>query len=252
MFGKKLNFQLDATKLQYRNNMINYIFDIDGTLTQSRLPINPQFEVFYKNWIKGKNVYLVTGSDKEKTIEQIGEEIWSSVKRVYQSCGNQVWEKGILIRQKDFTLNIDIKNLLLQQLENSKWKEKFGNHLEERIGLVNFSIIGRNCPQNKREEYYEWDQKNHERIKICEMIMNKFPNVEASIGGQISIDIYQKGCNKAQVLEDILDPIYFFGDKMELGGNDYPIAHSLKQNNKNYKLFKVNNPDETWDFLKKI
>tara|TARA_B100000902_G_C27086339_1_gene801515 strand:+ start:125 stop:826 length:702 start_codon:yes stop_codon:yes gene_type:complete len=232
--------------------MINYIFDIDGTLTPSRLRIDSDFEIFFKNWIKNKNVYLVTGSDKEKTIEQIGEDIWSAVKRVYQSCGNQVWEQGTLITQKDFTLNNDIKSLLLEQLKNSEWEEKFGNHLEERVGLVNFSIIGRNCPQNKREEYYKWDQQNHERIKICQVIMDEFPNIEASIGGQISIDIYQKGCNKAQVLKDINDPIYFFGDKMEEGGNDFPIAHSLIKNNRNYKLFKVTNPTETWDFLKDL
>ena len=71
--------------------MINYIFDIDGTLTPSRLPINKEFRVFFLNWLKNKKVYLVTGSDKDKTIEQIGFEIWSSVKRVYQSCGNQIW-----------------------------------------------------------------------------------------------------------------------------------------------------------------
>ena len=51
--------------------MKNYIFDIDGTLTPSRLPINKNFEIFFINWMKEKNVYLVTGSDKEKTIEQI-------------------------------------------------------------------------------------------------------------------------------------------------------------------------------------
>ena len=50
--------------------MINYIFDIDGTLTPSRLPIDPDFEIFFQKWLVNKNVYLVTGSDKEKTIEQ--------------------------------------------------------------------------------------------------------------------------------------------------------------------------------------
>ena len=52
--------------------MINYMFDIDGTLTPSRLPIDKDFEVFLKQWILNKQTYLVTGSDKEKTIEQIG------------------------------------------------------------------------------------------------------------------------------------------------------------------------------------
>ena len=64
--------------------------------------------------------------------------------------------------------------------------------------------------------------------------MQKFPNTEASVGGQISIDIYEKGANKAQILNEINDPIYFFGDKMEEGGNDYPIAERLKKENRKH------------------
>ena len=82
--------------------------------------------------------------------------------------------------------------------------------------------------------------------------MDLFPNIEASVGGQISIDIYQKGGNKAQVLNDISDPICFFGDKMEAGGNDYPIAERLIAEKREHTLFKVKNPNETWDLLKKI
>ena len=232
--------------------MKNYIFDIDGTLTPSRLPINENFELFFINWIKNKNVYLVTGSDKEKTIEQIGEKIWNSVNTVYQSCGNQVWKNGKLLKQNEFHLSKEMKLELNNLLNNSSWVEKFGNHFEQRVGLVNFSTIGRNCPQKKREEYYTWDNKHQERIQICEKIMSIFPNIEAAIGGQISIDIYEKGCNKAQVLDDINGEIYFFGDKMEKGGNDYPIAHRLEQDKRIYTLFKVKNPDETWNILKKL
>jgi phosphomannomutase len=77
---------------------MNYIFDIDGTLTPSRLRIDPEFEIFFLEWMKNKNVYLVTGSDKDKTIEQVGEKIWTNAKRAYQSCGNAVYENGELIR----------------------------------------------------------------------------------------------------------------------------------------------------------
>ena len=232
--------------------MINYLFDIDGTLTPSRLPIKKEFEIFFLNWLKNKNVYLVTGSDKDKTIEQIGLEIWKSVKKVYQSCGNQVWEKGKLINERDFFLTSEINLTLNNFLNNSNWVEKFGNHFEQRVGLVNFSTIGRNCSQEKREEYYNWDKQTKERIKICEFIMEKYPDIEASVGGQISIDIYQKGKNKSQVLDEIKGEIYFFGDRIDKGGNDYPIAERLQNEKRAHKLFKVQNPDETWEFLKKL
>ena len=82
------------------------MFDIDGTLTPSRLPIDSNFLLFFTKWIKNRKVYLVTGSDKQKTIEQIGFEIWHSVNRVYQSCGNQVWEKGQLIKESHFIVRL--------------------------------------------------------------------------------------------------------------------------------------------------
>ena len=91
---------------------MNYLFDVDGTLTPSRLPIDKDFEQFFLKWMKDKDVYLVTGSDKEKTIEQIGINIWENVNKVYQSCGNQIWQKGQLIRESSFSLNDNVKHEL--------------------------------------------------------------------------------------------------------------------------------------------
>ena len=69
---------------------------------------------------------------------------------------------------------------------------------------------------------------------------------------QRAIDIYEKGKNKAQVLDEIKGSISFFGDKMDIGGNDYPIAERLATEKRKYNLFKVKNPKETWDILKNI
>ena len=225
---------------------MNYLFDIDGTLTPSRLKIDPKFEKFFLDWMKDKNVYLVTGSDKDKTIEQIGEKIWNSVNRAYQSCGNAVYEGGELIRKNSFTLPPDLRKLLLEFVQWSDCPQLFDNHIEERIGLVNFSTIGRTCPQEAREEYYLWDRKSKEREIICERIESMFPDLEASVGGQISIDIYIKGQNKAQVLEEVGGPITFFGDKCKPGGNDYPIVQNLKD----YGIYyDVKDWKETWEIL---
>ena len=71
----------------------------------------------------------------------------------------------------------------------SDWKHHHGNHIEERIGLVNYSTIGRNCDQSSRNAYYDWDQLKGERKLFCKMIEDTFPHLEASIGGEISIDI---------------------------------------------------------------
>ena len=228
---------------------MNYLFDVDGTLTPSRLPIDKNFEQFFLNWIKDKNVYLVTGSDKDKTIEQVGEKIWLNVTRAYQSCGNAVYEKGKLIRQSDFKLDVELQRMLFTLKACSDWKHHHGNHIEERIGLVNYSTIGRNCDQSSRNAYYAWDQLKGERKLFCKMIEDTFPHLEASIGGEISIDIYPKGQNKAQVLNDLKGPIIFFGDRCEPGGNDYPIALRIEDE---HIVHNVKNWEETYKILGEI
>ena len=50
----------------------HFIFDVDGTLTPSRGEINPAFKAFLMEFAQRNKVYLVTGSDKPKTVEQIG------------------------------------------------------------------------------------------------------------------------------------------------------------------------------------
>ena len=234
---------------------MNYLFDIDGTLTPSRLPIDKEFETFFLEWMKGKDVYLVTGSDKDKTIEQVGEKIWTNAKRAYQSCGNAVYESGELIERKDFIPPKDLINMLYDFLKATDWQHHHGNHIEERIGLLNYSTVGRNCDQSSRNAYYHWDSISGERSMLCKMIEEEWPDLEATVGGEISIDIYPKGQNKAQVLKDILGPVTLFGDKCQPGGNDYPLVQRLGQLNDEINLsctiHEVKDYRETWDILKR-
>ena len=227
----------------------NYVFDVDGTLTPSRLPIDKEFETFFLKWMDGKNVYLVTGSDKDKTVEQVGEKIWNKCTRVYQSCGNAVYENGKLIRENKFKLEPELNFILIESLVQSKVPMRYGNHIEERPGLINFSTIGRNCTQKARDLYATWDDKHKERERICKRINTQLPKLEASIGGQISIDIHPKGQDKSQILKDLEGEIMFFGDKCEPGGNDYSIVEKIKDK---HIVHKVKNWESTKAILVNI
>ena len=72
----------------FKNMNRKYIFDVDGTLTPSRGKIDPEFLEFFNEFIKENKVYLATGSDAPKTIEQIGQDLFNSVERVYNCSGN--------------------------------------------------------------------------------------------------------------------------------------------------------------------
>ena len=61
--------------------MHKFIFDVDGTITPSRGQINLEFKTFFNTFCSTNDVYLITGSDKEKTIEQIGNKLFQKAKK---------------------------------------------------------------------------------------------------------------------------------------------------------------------------
>jgi phosphomannomutase len=207
---------------------IKYIFDIDGTLTPARKHIDPDFADFFQKFCKTNLVYFVTGSDKPKTLEQIGESLFDSAQLSFNCAGNEVWSKDKLLYSSDWRPEQEVFDYLEQLLEKSSFPYKAGRHIEIRKGMVNFSIAGRNCSFEQRELYKEWDQKHHERRQFYEQIKNKFDYIDVYIGGETGLDIFRKGYGKAQTIAKIrtdkTDEIHYYGDQIFPGGNDYDAA----------------------------
>ena len=65
-----------------------FLFDVDGTLTPTRELINKEFSKFFYKFCKNNEVYIVTGSDRAKTVYQLGETLYNKAKRVYQCSGS--------------------------------------------------------------------------------------------------------------------------------------------------------------------
>lgn len=229
---------------------IKYVFDVDGTLTPSRGKIDPEFEKFFYDFCKLNDVYLVTGSDKDKTVEQIGDVLFGMAKVVYNCSGNDVWSAGVNVRTNNWTLPTELRNDLESWLQDSSFVLRTGNHIEERPGCVNFSIVGRNCTLGERKLYIKHDLTNKERETIATQISSKFPSITATVGGETGIDIYPTGFDKGQVYYEFNehDYIVFFGDRTEPSGNDYPLA--IKIQPEKGEVHQVNGWKNTWELLK--
>ena len=210
--------------------MKKFIFDVDGTLTPSRQQMDFKFMCFMIKFCCTYDVYLVTGSDREKTVEQVGLDVYNRSIRVYNCSGADVYEKDINVYKSDWKIPEEVEKFLQDELDYSQFPIRCGNHIETRPGGINFSILGRgegvNLPD--REEYVKWDRNTGERIFIADRLKNQFSDLNVQIGGQTGLDISDN--DKSQILRDFNseDEIYFFGDMMEEGQNDYPLAKALK------------------------
>jgi phosphomannomutase len=231
--------------------MNRFVFDVDGTLTPSRQTIDPQFKEWFKSFISNNKVWLVTGSDYPKTVEQLGADITERVVTCYNCSGNDVWHQGKRVNAKSFEAPQELYNLMEGWLQSSPFKLRTGNHIENRMGTINFSIVGRNCTLEERKQYVQHDLNNRERETIAFQINSEFPNITATVGGETGIDIYRTGCDKSQILDDFDKKIttYFFGDKCEPGGNDWPLAKALKTQGYGGASFNVKDWRDTWERL---
>ncbi len=235
-----------------------FAFDVDGTLTPSRQRIDPNFEQWFIQWMsfvqeKGHSVLLVTGSDYDKTVEQLGSTITESVDYCCNCLGNHVLRSGKLIESYTFTPSKSLIDFLTKELESSSYSERYGNHIEHRGSMINFSIVGRNAKGDQRLRYYEWDKLSCERLSIAEKINHLFPEVSAQAGGETGIDIIPKGRDKRQVIKYTGDQkVLFFGDRLDDGGNDKPLADAILSADNSSEAFHIKSWQETWEILKDI
>ena len=223
-----------------------YIFDMDGTLTPSRREMTSDFEKFFARWANRNTFFLVSGSNLEKIKEQVPQYIIDFSEGVFTCGGNQLWLNGELSYSHEFNPSDDLLSFLKKELENSKYPLRTGNHIEDRGSMLNFSIIGRDCSLEERLDYFQYDSKKKERENIVNKIINRWDNLDAVIGGQISIDITPKGMNKSQVLNEVkkfyADEEYIFiGDRTMDGGNDYPLA-KIMNDTENCSVYQAGEP----------
>ena len=198
------------------------------------------------------DVYLVTGSDRAKTVEQIGLDVYNRSIRVYNCSGADVYEKDANVYKSNWKISEEVEKFLQDELDFSQFPVRCGNHIETRPGGINFSILGRgegvNLPD--REEYVKWDRNTGERILIADRLKNQFPDLNVQIGGQTGLDISDN--DKSQILRDFNpeDELVFFGDMMKEGQNDYPLAQAV--DNLGGTNYSVNGWQDTYSKLKDI
>ena len=212
--------------------MKKFIFDVDGTLTPSRQRIDEEFLSFFFRFTFDNDVYLVTGSDRAKTLDQVTPELYDNCERVYNCSGSDVYEGDTNVYRSEWELPWDVERFLFDELDYSQFPIRNGNHIERRPGGVNFSILGRHVdPFLGRKEYMRWDKDTDERTVIADRLRSNFPGLSVALGGQTGIDIGPYGSDKSQILRDFdeSDDIHFFGDRMEKGGNDYSLAEAVKK-----------------------
>ena len=238
------------------------LFDVDGTLTESRKIVKKNMidTLIKLKKIENLDIAIVGGSNLEKQNEQLGEHNLKLFDYVFSENGLVAFKNNELFHSQSIINVIGEKsykilvNICMEAIIKCDSPKKRGTFIELRTGMVNISPIGRSCSQEERNEFYQLDLIHKYREEMIKYISNKWKiyqyesedeiiDLSFSIGGQISIDIFPEGWDKTYCLKFIkekYEKYIFFGDKTMKGGNDYEIFnHSLTIG------YTVQNPEDT-------
>lgn len=222
-------------------------FDLDGTLTASKSPITDSMAELVISLLGKYQVCVMSGGKFEQFQQQFLAHLKTEPEKlkklhIMPTCGTRYykfdrgdWQK---IYAEDFTPSQKEKiiNALNQGIDHFVYREKktWGDIIEDRGSQITFSALGQDIVANLGDEGVrlkeEWDPTVEKKRKLRDYVAKLIPEFEVRIGGGTSIDITKPGIDKAYGMKKLVEllgiskeEIFFIGDRLAEGGNDYPV-----------------------------
>ena len=244
-------------------------FDLDGTLAPSKTRMSDQMAVTLSQLLETYQLCVISGGKFGQFQLQVldalkvGDSELSKL-HLMPACGTQYYryENGWQeVYAENFTEDQkrQVYEALEQGIEATGLHEAttYGPIIEDRGSQITFSALGQDIASELGEEGIrlkeEWDADGTKKERLRAYLATLIPEFEIRAGGTTSIDITKPGIDKAYGIGKLIemlgiakDEVLFFGDKMQPGGNDYPVkAYGVDSR-------EVLSPEDTLTMLKNL
>lgn len=218
-------------------------FDLDDTLAITKSPISDRMSEILVRLLEHYDVCIISGGNFEQFKKQVVDRLEAPAHKLNRmhlmpTCGTRYYRYDEL--KSDWALQYaeDLtgtqKKKVIEVLEKvSKelglWVENpAGEIIEDRGSQITMSALGQ---QAKPEDKYAWAEKFADvRPVLRDRAAELLPDLEVRIGGTTSTDVTLIGIDKAYGMKKLIEAIdvsqeeiLFVGDKLDEGGNDYPV-----------------------------
>ena len=216
-------------------------FDLDDTLAPSKSAIDPRIVGLLRALLERVSVAIISGGNepqfRSQVIAQLSDTAPDQLARLHllPTCGTRylrhdgkdfvtVYAHDLPDEQKDAAMRA-----LREEAERlGFWEQNpWGDILEDRGSQITFSALGQQAPG---EAKHGWDPTGTKRSQLRDAVAARLPHLEVRSGGSTSIDITRAGIDKAYGMTALaehtgipLSDMLFYGDRLDEGGNDYPV-----------------------------
>ncbi|MFJ1671389.1 HAD-IIB family hydrolase [Streptomyces bottropensis] len=215
-------------------------FDLDDTLAVSKSQIDSRMAILLTQLLERVEVCIISGGRFEQFEAQVLRhlQIDAPVRErlhLMPTCGTRYYrwtqENWGQVYAEDFAEDEKIR--VIEALTRSAkdlglWEQKtWGEIIEDRGSQITFSALGQAAPA---QEKYSWDPDGSKKMRLRERVARQLPDLEVRSGGSTSVDVTRLGIDKAYGIRKLMEyldlaeqDILFIGDRLEEGGNDYPV-----------------------------
>ncbi len=219
------------------------VFDLDGTLTPSKQPMDSEMSNILVELLRKKSVAVIGGGSYKQFQNQFlpslncPKELLQKL-FMFPTCSTSFYRYMSGGWRNVYTENLkteDKKKILdafKKALDQYGYKPEklYGEMIEDRVTQITFSALGQEAPLELKEK---WDPDCKKRIEIKAKLDKLIPEFEVRMGGTTSIDVTRKSINKAYGIKKIqeilgfsISEMLFIGDALYEGGNDYPVKET--------------------------
>lgn len=218
-------------------------FDLDDTLAVTKSPISDRMSELLGKLLQKYDVCVISGGKYEQFEKQVVNRLdvpAHSLNRLHlmPTCGTRYYRYDELDEKWALQYAEDLSNeqkerivMVLEKVakEMDIWCENpAGEIIEDRHSQITMSALGQ---QATPEDKYAWaEQYKDIRPVYRDKVAERLSDVEVRIGGTTSTDVTLPGIDKAYGMQKLIDAIdiskdeiLFIGDKLQEGGNDYPV-----------------------------
>ncbi|MCS5732930.1 HAD-IIB family hydrolase [Herbiconiux daphne] len=216
-------------------------FDLDDTLAPSKAPVDPRMADLLVKLLDVVEVCVISGGQfgqfQSQLVANLPAGAGDRLSRLHlmPTCGTQYYRYADGDWQQVYAENLtdDQKQRAMASLESCAkrlglWEtETWGPILEDRGSQITFSALGQGAPIDAKTA---WDPTGAKKESLRAAVAAELPDLEPRSGGSTSVDITRAGIDKAYGMSRLaeltgipLDEMLFVGDRLDEGGNDYPV-----------------------------
>ncbi len=217
-------------------------FDLDDTLAITKSPITDRMSELLEKLLVHYDVCVITGGSFEQIKKQVAsrlelEDLLLRKLHLMPTCGTRYYRYHESKHEWEQQYAEDLapaqKKKIIETLEEAAKKLNLweanpaGEIIEDRGSQITYSALGQ---QASPEDKYAWDQDGTKKHAIRDYVAERLDDLEVRVGGTTSVDVTTIGIDKAYGMKKLIEAlgiskeeILFIGDKLEEGGNDYPV-----------------------------